>query len=218
MDLKCTVVPVTVVGVIVFKQYSLSRPHSTCCHSVSTHTTGNQYAALTATGNHRQHSLLQATIGSTHCYRQPVGHNFISDQVGWLSDASNEDWGFRITAHAPISQKIANELSVANSIPLKAVQIALQAEGNNAERAEAGLKAGTYSSEESVTSEAESNITRGVYQDPDGALQVNLQTAEVYIRGRQRIPVPTSISTHTDFKAVIEAGGRNPEGMHTLQL
>jgi hypothetical protein len=41
-----------------------------------------------------------------------------------------------------------------------------------------------------------------MFQDPGGVVQVNLQTAEVYMRKRMLMPVPVDIAGHEDFKSV----------------
>eukprot|EP00658_Telonema_sp_P-2_P010324 TRINITY_DN13891_c0_g1_i1.p1 TRINITY_DN13891_c0_g1~~TRINITY_DN13891_c0_g1_i1.p1 ORF type:complete len:1462 (-),score=417.56 TRINITY_DN13891_c0_g1_i1:67-4452(-) len=135
--------------------------------------------------------------------------------IEFSSDASNEDWGFKVTAYAPVSQSIALQLSETLEIPLKAAQVALQACGNSVDDAKAGLEDGRLSKEEpGETVAAGSNTMKGIYQDPDGALQVNLQTAEVCVRGRMRIPVPATISNDPDFQAVLTNTGKKPDGLY----
>ena len=41
---------------------------------------------------------------------------------------------------------------------------------------------------------------RGLYHNPVGSLQLNLQTGEVYMRKRMLMPIPTDIVAHADFK------------------
>lgn len=43
---------------------------------------------------------------------------------------------------------------------------------------------------------------QGVYSDPTGSVEVNIQTAEVYLRGRMVMPVPDDIAAMDDFQAV----------------
>ena len=46
----------------------------------------------------------------------------------------------------------------------------------------------------------ESKQIRGLYHNPVGSLQLNLQTGEVYMRKRMLMPIPTDIVAHADFK------------------
>eukprot|EP00975_Prorocentrum_lima_P037582 7904621-Prorocentrum_lima.AAC.1 len=42
----------------------------------------------------------------------------------------------------------------------------------------------------------------GLFQDPSGGVQANLQTGEVYLQNRMLMPTPADIATHEDFKTI----------------
>lgn len=131
--------------------------------------------------------------------------------VEFSSDASNDDWGFRVTAHAPISQSLTQKICGELKLPSKPVQLALQAEAHCADKAMAGLLDGTYRNTELDDEGSNDGRIQGIWSSANGALRVNLQTAEVHVRGRIRSPVPSTIANHADFKAGVshesDAGG-----------
>ena len=64
------------------------------------------------------------------------------------------------------------------------------------EEAEAELEARRLSAGEQAKASA------GLYTDALGNVEVNLQTAEVYLRKRMMMPTPREISAHADFEEV----------------
>ena len=56
------------------------------------------------------------------------------------------------------------------------------------------------------TADVSNDVSRGLYCDPMGSVQVNIQTCEVYLRDRMLMPVPPDISGHADFALVFGEG------------
>lgn len=118
------------------------------------------------------------------------------------------DWGFKLLAIAPVNQDAAKKLTqvqdkTGRPYSLLAAQHALAASMNRIEDAKKWL---VGHADEIPKLEAkgagQGTKNRGLYQDPLGSVQVNLQTAEVYVNNRQLMPVPQDIASHTDFRAV----------------
>eukprot|EP00466_Bigelowiella_natans_P015194 jgi/Bigna1/85176/estExt_fgenesh1_pg.C_20373 len=140
--------------------------------------------------------------------------------VHFHSDRSVEDWGFRLTAAAPVSVASARLLSQEQDenkqpVGVNVAQRALMETMNDLEAARQYLRKNLKEIKAKIAKElkeekleASSSSSRdksvGLYRDPMGTVQVNLQTGEVYLRNRMLMPVPTDIANHSDFSDVFE--------------
>jgi hypothetical protein len=50
------------------------------------------------------------------------------------------------------------------------------------------------------------SLKRGLYRDAGGYVELNVQTGELFVRGRQLTPVPANIASHPDFRDAFVAG------------
>jgi hypothetical protein len=50
------------------------------------------------------------------------------------------------------------------------------------------------------------SLKRGLYRDVGGYVELNVQTGELFVRGRQLTPVPADIASHPDFRDAFVAG------------
>jgi hypothetical protein len=152
--------------------------------------------------------------------------------VHFHSDQSNQDWGFRLEAKAPVSNEKAREMvekenntttTTTSKLGLYACQRALAESMNDIELAtkylnnhrnelineEKQLEEEKKSLMEGSSEQDESSSSsRGLYQDPVGGIVVNIQTSEIYLRDRMLMPVPTQMATHPHF---LDVFGRNAE-------
>jgi thiol-disulfide isomerase/thioredoxin len=158
--------------------------------------------------------------------------------VHFHSDATKEDWGFKLTAVAPVCSDSVRELmaisalqsSMADSSHLKTLmcQRALVATRNDMgpdRRAEPVVPHSEGDSVVTATEYLQENLVElrrtaieelakaketsstakaaaGLYTDPVGNVEVNIQTGEVYLRKRMLMPTPREISAHPDFESV----------------
>ena len=103
------------------------------------------------------------------------------------SDASTEDWGYKLTATAPVSMESAAKLKAEGKLWDEIqCQMALQRTNNNYEAAVGLLlnNKGVVPGAVAATSEAAVRVA-GLFCDRTGAVQVNLQTSEVYLQNRE---------------------------------
>jgi hypothetical protein len=83
-------------------------------------------------------------------------------------------------------------------------------------RAEAAKAKAGSEGKTSEEEEDEETQVRGLYRDPGGTVEINLQTTEVYLRNRMLMPVPSDIAAHSDFRAVFgSAAGPAPSPIAT---
>lgn len=138
--------------------------------------------------------------------------------VHFHSDATTQDWGFRLTACAPVTVANVNELRAALKRDDESVfshatlQRALADHNNSVEHAKSWLtthKERVLQEQNSAGKEA-SNLVHGLYNNPIGSLQLNLQTAEVYMRKRMLMPVPTDIASEPQFKELFDHSASTP--------
>ena len=101
------------------------------------------------------------------------------------SDASTEDWGYKITATAPVSIESASQLKAEDQMWDEIqCQMALQQTNNNYEAAKEllvkgnGVVPGAETTANQAASEEAASVA-GLFCDRTGAVQVNLQTSEV---------------------------------------
>lgn len=140
------------------------------------------------------------------------------------SDSEASEWGYRLEMSAPISPDSAAALAKTQrpgrpdgeTWPQRYGLKALAASNNDYEAAaaylvanEAQLDAEAAEEEEQERREreeaersGEAKKLNGVFRDPSGVLEVNLQTCEVYVQGRSLMPVPGDVATHDDYSAV----------------
>ena len=81
-------------------------------------------------------------------------------------------------------------------------RVYLQANLDKLKKEEAILDVDTTTTDLDAGTGANEDVSRGLYCDPMGSVQVNVQTCEVYLRDRMLMPVPPDISGHPDFKLV----------------
>ena len=124
-------------------------------------------------------------IPSDHCY------------IVFKSDEASQDWGFRVMLRAPVAPTTAEELSTntrsdGSEYPLRWCQKALAASKNDASVAMAylleheELLAAQDEEEAAQRQQAESLCEQvgsaySLFRDPTGSVDVNLQTAEVFL-------------------------------------
>eukprot|EP00467_Chlorarachnion_reptans_P010822 CAMPEP_0114525784 /NCGR_PEP_ID=MMETSP0109-20121206/22631_1 /TAXON_ID=29199 /ORGANISM="Chlorarachnion reptans, Strain CCCM449" /LENGTH=5518 /DNA_ID=CAMNT_0001707433 /DNA_START=63 /DNA_END=16619 /DNA_ORIENTATION=+ len=144
------------------------------------------------------------------------------------SDRTVEDWGFRLTAAAPVSAQAARTLSQEQDkngqpVGIQVAQHALMKTLNDTEAARKEIRNNLDKIKEIMAREGiESKLDQeakgasiGLYRDPMGTVQVNLQTAEVYLRNRMLMPVPADIANHRDFHDVFDAARAKKRGQRT---
>lgn len=126
--------------------------------------------------------------------------------VHFHSDATTQDWGFRLTACAPVTasrvQTLREELLTRGNkteYTFTKLQQSLVESDNVIDDAIKWLKTHNKDKNEIETKEATNSI-RGLYHNPVGSLQMNIQTGEVYMRKRMLMPIPTDIASHSIFK------------------
>ena len=151
--------------------------------------------------------------------------------VRFESDDTTEDWGFRLRAIAPTSAEGERALtrcplSDGASVSVEMAKRALVAANNSVPRARAWLEAAERSSDLAALAAAsdgagdgtggdaggdavewdddDESRKRGVYRDPAGYVQVNIQTGEVFLQNRMLCPVPTDIAVHPLFAEVLK--------------
>lgn len=134
------------------------------------------------------------------------------------SDLMNEEWGFCVTVTAPPAPQFVEQLcgedmtGSTDKWPSRWAQKALAISNNDIDAARkylrdnvALLRAQDAEEEAKVKAEEEEGRKKpisGLFRDPSGATEVNLQTAEVYMRGRMAMPVPEDIARMDDFQRV----------------
>ena len=98
--------------------------------------------------------------------------------------------------------------SSSDSVPMRACELALAQCMNNVEKAAHWLVQHKVEVENgsllevNATDSPGGTARQGLYRDGSGTLEVNVQTTEVYLRGRMLSPVPALVAQHPDFQAV----------------
>jgi len=131
--------------------------------------------------------------------------------VFFYADATTlPDWGFRLTATAPVClqsvEVLYHDLAKTEKAPTRLMcQHALAAANNNVEEARQLLLT-DQDKLSSLVAKDDQNQLAGLYSktSPSGTVHVNLQTAEVYCGNRLSMPVPLDIASHLDFKQVFK--------------
>jgi hypothetical protein len=135
--------------------------------------------------------------------------------IHFHSDGSKQEWGWRVVAVAPVCKAFAQRLMEEHSVSRYVAEAALARSANDlpaavalvqtslaelmAEEQEAGRHERGDGQQQQQQQQEES---RGVYKDPSGSLEVNIQTAEVYVQNRMLMPCPSDVVANADFSAV----------------
>jgi hypothetical protein len=124
------------------------------------------------------------------------------------SDVGGEDWGYSLRVTGPVShaaaQRLRSKLVVEHKdLTVQTCMGALQTTQNNVAEAETYLRSSAAQLQKE-TDEANytATVVKGVYQDQARGLQVNLQTAEVYLNSSMLMSLPPDIRQHIETKSV----------------
>ena len=151
--------------------------------------------------------------------------------VHFHSDASIQNWGFKLDAKAPVNLEKATQLLEKEKqekqekktlehtmLGLYACQRALAECLNDYEAAIVWMNENRtlLLQEEKEQQEekrrldenngASSASSRGLYKDPVGSIRVNVQTSEIYLRDRMLMPVPSQMASHPTFLDIFGKG------------
>ena len=132
--------------------------------------------------------------------------------VHFHSDGSKQDWGWRIVAVAPVCKAFAQQLVDECHVSQFVAETALARAANIKSEALAIIQAhrAELEAEEAEATKHDKQDqgleSRGVYKDPSGSLEVNIQTAEVYVQNRMLMPCPSDVVADADFTSVFGAG------------
>eukprot|EP00939_MAST-03C_sp_MAST-3C-sp1_P001539 g1539.t1 len=147
--------------------------------------------------------------------------------VHFHSDATKEEWGFKLTAYAPISESAEQALSVELKTVLadsdertrvEMIRRGLKFSGNRVGPAKAYVKENKAKLLEDIAAErlrereeakedarkTNDSASRGFYIHPRGSVQLNVQTAEVCFGERMKMPTPPDIASAPDFREVFD--------------
>ena len=156
--------------------------------------------------------------------------------VHFHSDATKEEWGFKLTMVAPVCMpSVLTLLGTADcmkasqaptevktfmcqralvacrndmgqdmrAMPPRADGVAMPAAqylAVHATELQTDAEAVILEAAQAAAAEAEGSV--GLFTDPMGNIEVNMQTGEVYLRKRMLMPTPREITSHTDFESV----------------
>lgn len=131
--------------------------------------------------------------------------------VEFQSDGSIQEWGFALTAIAAVSPVSTQILIAETGLSALACQLVLRKCQNLVEAARSMIR--ERLDEVKMLEEAELALQRqqkdkaarpGLYHDSFDYVQVNIQSAEVFINNRVSIPIPSDFVSHHDFAAVFK--------------
>jgi hypothetical protein len=130
------------------------------------------------------------------------------------SDVGGEEWGYKLQVSGPVSKAAATRLRAKlvgdlKDLTVQTCMVALDKTLNNESEAESYLRSNAAKLEKEANKAGfAATVTEGAYQDKTRGLQVNLQTAEVYVNSSMLMSLPPEIRKHIETTTVFgDIGG-----------
>lgn len=130
--------------------------------------------------------------------------------IHFHSDDSIQDWGFRITASAPVNQGAVSILSkevAAFTNKTRMCEHALAQCRNSLPQARNLVQSSAWRQQFELSQQRvdEKGAVRGLYKNVSSSYFVNVQSAEVFFENRLLMPTPVEIASHSDFRQVFSS-------------